>query len=155
MAPTAVNGTPSPERAFSYADAAKKSSDSTGGRDHSPSESAKPNSHHNDISSKAVEIVGSQGSSGAEIPNGTASSTGLSFFYDENEATNTDHKPSEDNAFVLNLGGKTVRFAKGLAANNVEPNQRHLSMIELMTQRWESFLKGPAPMHYTAKPSPV
>lgn len=184
----------SPERVFSYADAAKKSSDQQS-RDQSPSGSAQnlvsPNPTSLDLkpssataapnspslavsavttipsSSPSAAKTGKQGTAGAaELPpmpageSGVAATGGLSFFYDENEANRSDETiegdtatevdTGNDGAFVLNLGGKTVRFAKGMAASAEPVDGRIRQMTETMQLRWAEFNKGAAPVYYQA-----
>ncbi|KAK6030913.1 hypothetical protein OSTOST_02939 [Ostertagia ostertagi] len=117
----------SPERTFSYADAAKKSSEPS--RDNSPacvavaSPSGKSGSPAPQTPTPVLPTMEASGTDVlpcADVPAGASGAAdGLSFFYDETEAAQNEESSNEvdngapDNAFVLNLGGKTVHFAKG------------------------------------------
>ncbi|KAK6741035.1 hypothetical protein RB195_009093 [Necator americanus] len=155
----------SPERTFSYADAAKKSSEPS--RDNSPacvaiaSPSAKSDSPApqtpTPLSCGPVDQCGAEVLPCADVATRSSGvADGLSFFYDESEATNSDQNDQDgevtpDGAFVLNLGGKTVRFAKGMAspAMDVPPsNSRHMCMVEMLAQRWKMFQEGNVPKIY-------
>ncbi|EYC18583.1 hypothetical protein Y032_0027g1596 [Ancylostoma ceylanicum] len=156
----------SPERTFSYADAAKKSSEPS--RDNSPacmavaSPSAKSDSPApqtpTPLSCGPVDQCGAEVLPCADVATrGSGVADGLSFFYDESEATQCeqddqeDYATAPDGAFVLNLGGKTVRFAKGMASPAMDTppsNSRHMCMVEMLAQRWKMFQEGNVPMIY-------
>ncbi|KAK6033996.1 hypothetical protein COOONC_28496 [Cooperia oncophora] len=155
----------SPERTFSYADAAKKSSEPS--RDNSPacvavaSPSGKSGSSAPQTPTpvlRPVETNETEVLPCADVPAGASGAAdGLSFFYDETEATNPEETPNEvesgatpQNAFVLNLGGKTVHFAKGMASSPVDApsNSHHMCMAEMLAQRWKMFQEGHVPQIY-------
>ncbi|WKX98622.1 hypothetical protein Q1695_013925 [Nippostrongylus brasiliensis] len=157
----------SPERTFSYADAAKKSSEPS--RDNSPacvavaSPSAKSDSPAPQTPTPVAATVQENSAadvlSCADVPaGGSGAAGGLSFFYDESEAAqyegaegNAESEPAPDSAFVLNLGGKTVRFAKGMAspaADTPPTNSHHMCMVEMLAQRWKMFQEGHVPQIY-------
>ncbi|KHJ89085.1 hypothetical protein OESDEN_11102 [Oesophagostomum dentatum] len=154
----------SPERAFSYADAAKKSSEPS--RDNSPAciAVASPSIKSDSPASQTPTPLSPADQCGAEVlpcadvtARGSGVADGLSFFYDETEATQDDQDEREDGetapdgAFVLNLGGKTVRFAKGMASPAVDTpptNSRHMCMVEMLAQRWKMFQEGNVPKIY-------
>ncbi|VDO83711.1 unnamed protein product [Haemonchus placei] len=149
----------SPERTFSYADAAKKSSEPS--RDNSPacvavaspsgkSESPAPTTPA--PVSRPVETSDTEVLPCANVSAGASGAAdGLSFFYDETEAALEENQNEADNgatpegAFVLNLGGKTVHFAKGMASSPVDAppsNSHHMCMVEMLAQRWKMFQEG-------------
>uniref|UniRef100_A0A7I4Y8W4 Serine-rich adhesin for platelets n=1 Tax=Haemonchus contortus TaxID=6289 RepID=A0A7I4Y8W4_HAECO len=155
----------SPERTFSYADAAKKSSEPS--RDNSPacvavaspsgkSESPAPTTPA--PVSRPVETSDTEVLPCANVSAGASGAAdGLSFFYDETEAALEENQNEADNgatpegAFVLNLGGKTVHFAKGMASSPVDAppsNSHHMCMVEMLAQRWKMFQEGHVPQIY-------
>ncbi|XGW18018.1 hypothetical protein V3C99_002544 [Haemonchus contortus] len=155
----------SPERTFSYADAAKKSSEPS--RDNSPacvavaspsgkSESPAPTTPA--PVSRPVETSDTEVLPCANVSAGASGAAdGLSFFYDETEAALEENLNEADNgatpegAFVLNLGGKTVHFAKGMASSPVDAppsNSHHMCMVEMLAQRWKMFQEGHVPQIY-------
>ncbi|VDM72618.1 unnamed protein product, partial [Strongylus vulgaris] len=87
---------------------------------------------------------------------GSGVADGLSFFYDESEAAQCEDEQEDgenapDSAFVLNLAGKTVRFAKGMASPAIDTppsNSRHMCMVEMLAQRWKMFQEGNVPKIY-------
>ncbi|CAJ0600084.1 unnamed protein product [Cylicocyclus nassatus] len=154
----------SPERTFSYADAAKKSSEPS--RDNSPAcvAVASPSAKSDSPAPQTPTPLNSSDQCGAEVlpcadvaARGSSSvADGLSFFYDESEAAQCDQDEEDgetgpDGAFVLNLAGKTVRFAKGMASPAVDTppsNSRHMCMVEMLAQRWKMFQEGNVPKIY-------
>lgn len=165
--PTQSTTSDSPERTFSYADAAKKSSEPS--RDNSPAcvTAASPSSKSESPASKPptpvlcarTETSDTEVLPCANVPAGVSGpADGLSFFYDETEATQFEETPydagngtTSDRTFVLNLGGKTVRFAKGMASSAVDvapSNSHHMCMVEMLAQRWKMFQEGNVPKIY-------
>ncbi|KAE9412133.1 hypothetical protein Angca_000150, partial [Angiostrongylus cantonensis] len=94
----------------------------------------------------------------SEVSSGiSVAAGGLSFFYDETEAAlsregdEADVEVSLDDAFVLHLGGKTVRFAKGMASPAVDvppSDSHHMYLVEMLAQRWKMFQEGQVPHIY-------
>ncbi|KJH50239.1 hypothetical protein DICVIV_03603 [Dictyocaulus viviparus] len=151
-------GHESPERTFSYADAAKKSSEPS--RDNSPACVAPTSPAKSDSSATLTStpvLCSTMQMCGTEVlPSSAVSGVadGLSFFYDESEATFSQEADeataSSDDAFVLQLGEKTVRFVKGMASTaDIPPsNSHHMYLVEMLAQRWKMFQEGQVPQIY-------
>uniref|UniRef100_A0A1I7XRC1 Uncharacterized protein n=1 Tax=Heterorhabditis bacteriophora TaxID=37862 RepID=A0A1I7XRC1_HETBA len=161
---TQLNISGSPERTFSYADAAKKSEQS---RENSPGSVVQQSSPSTKSSSPVSPLLASAEPSTTSVPSrieasvSSGATDGISFFYDDSEAITTPSEPenietvqaTDGNAFVLNLCGKTVRFVKGMApSGDMQPaNSRHLCMVEMLANRWKLFQEGHVPKVYQPK----
>ncbi|CAD6188396.1 unnamed protein product [Caenorhabditis auriculariae] len=164
----------SPDR-VSYADAAKKSAEASGEsspQEVSPASSAnRKATYPADTPDPSSETFTSDDSNIshciAVLPNAAHTSPSpqkFSFFYDEHasqqdgnrlqEASSSTNGVNDPNDFVLKLGGRVVRFAKGHAAEVAKmpkPDARHLALISSLREGWRIFMSDEPPVVFTPR----